>query len=69
MNNKGKTGRDIREARRQLDMSQQDIATALGMHVRSISRLETRDAKLSRLASRAFDAFLLRMKKQKKLQI
>jgi putative transcriptional regulator len=53
----------VREVRRQLAISQEDLARELGVSYATVNRWENGQAKPSRLARAQLDAFCERMKK------
>lgn len=59
----------IKEIRRQLALSQEDLARELGVSYATVSRWENGRSKPSKLARGPFDAFCTRMIKQRKLTL
>jgi len=59
----------IKEIRRQLALSQEDLARELGVSYATVSRWENGQSKPSRLARVQFDAFCTKMVKQKRLTL
>ena len=54
----------VKEVRRQLALSQEDLARELGVSYATVNRWENRQAKPSRLARVQLDAFCERMQEQ-----
>lgn len=59
----------VKEVRRQLALSQEDLARELGISFATVNRWENGQVKPSKLAKAQFDAFCDRMKKQGKLKL
>lgn len=57
----------IKEVRRQLDLSQEDLARSLGVSLATVNRWENGQSKPSKLAKAQFDMFCDKMTKQGKL--
>ena len=57
----------VKEVRRQLALSQEQLAHALGVSFATVNRWENGKTMPSKLAQRQFEAFCTRMKKQGKL--
>lgn len=53
----------VKEVRRQLDLSQEDLARKLGVSFATVNRWENKQAKPSKLARAQLDAFCQRMKR------
>ena len=58
----------LKEIRRQLDLSQEDLARELGVSFATINRWENDKAKPSKLAKAQFDRFITRMVQLGKLE-
>lgn len=59
----------IKEIRRQLALSQEDLARELGVSYATVSRWENGQSKPSKLARVQFDAFCAKMIRQRKLSL
>jgi putative transcriptional regulator len=59
----------IKEVRRQLAISQEDLARELGVSYATVNRWENGQAKPSKLARAQLDAFCARMSKQGMLEL
>ncbi len=59
----------VRSIRRQLDISQEDLARALGVSYATVNRWENGQAMPSKLAKAQLDAFCARMTEQGKLKL
>lgn len=59
----------IKEIRRQLALSQEDLARELGVSYATVSRWENGQSNPSKLARVQFDAFCTKMVKQRKLTL
>ena len=59
----------VKEVRKQLALSQEDLARKLGISYATVNRWENGQVKPSKLAKAQFDAFCARMTKQGKLKL
>ena len=59
----------VKEVRRQLALSQEDLARELGISFATVNRWENGQVKPSKLAKAQFDAFCARMTKKGKLKL
>ncbi len=59
----------VKEVRRQLAISQEDLARELGVSYATVNRWENSQAKPSRLARAQLDAFCVRMTEQGMLDL
>lgn len=59
----------IKEIRRQLELSQEDLARELGVSFATINRWENKKSTPSKLGKAQFDAFFKKMIKLKKLSL
>jgi len=59
----------VREVRKQLSLSQEDLARKLDVSFSTVNRWENRKTSPSRLAKKQFDAFVAKMKKQGRLNL
>ena len=59
----------VKSIREQLDISQEDLARALGVSFATVNRWENGQAWPSKLAKAQLDAFCTRMTKQGKLRL
>lgn len=59
----------VKEVRRQLALSQEDLARELGISFATVNRWENGQVKPSKLAKAQFDAFCDKMKKQGRLKL
>jgi DNA-binding XRE family transcriptional regulator len=59
----------VRSIRRQLDMSQEDLARAIGVSLATLNRWENGQVMPSKLARAQFEAFCSRMVDQGRLQL
>lgn len=59
----------VKEVRRQLAISQEDLARELGVSYATVNRWENEQAKPSRLARAQLDAFCVRMTEQGMLDL
>ncbi len=57
----------VKDVRRQLEMSQEELARALGVSFATINRWENEKTTPSRLARNQFDTFCDEMRKKEKL--
>ena len=57
----------VKEVRRQLSISQEDLARELGVRFATVNRWENRQAKPSKLARAQLDNFCAKMTRQGKL--
>ena len=58
----------VKEVRKQLALSQEDLAHKLGVSFATVNRWENRKSQPSKLAKAQFDAFCEKMTKQGKLK-
>ncbi len=59
----------VKEIRRQLSLSQEDLARALGVSFATVNRWENGKSQPSKLARAQFDNFCARMTRQGKLKL
>jgi DNA-binding transcriptional regulator YiaG len=59
----------VKSIREQLDISQEDLARALGVSFATVNRWENGQARPSKLAKAQLDAFCTRMTEQGKLKL
>ena len=59
----------VKEVRRQLDISQEDLARKLGISFATVNRWENGQVKPSKLAKAQFDNFCAKMIRQGKLKL
>ena len=59
----------VKEVRRQLALSQEDLARALGVSFATVNRWENAQVKPSKLGKAQFDNFCTKMTRQKKLKL
>jgi len=59
----------IKEVRRQLDISQEDLAREIGVSFATVNRWENGKVKPSKLAKVQLDAFCTKMVKQRELNL
>jgi len=59
----------VKEVRRQLALSQEDLARELGVSYATVNRWENRQSRPSKLARAQLDAFCAKMSRQGKLNL
>lgn len=59
----------VKEVRRQLALSQEDLARELGVSYATVNRWENRQSKPSKLARAQLDAFCIKMTRQGRLEL
>ena len=59
----------VKETRRQLGLSQEELARELGVSFATVNRWENEKSTPSKLGKAQFDAFFRKMTKQKKLSL
>ncbi len=59
----------VKEVRRQLSLSQEDLARELGISFATVNRWENAQVRPSKLAKAQFDAFCSKMVRQGKLKL
>jgi DNA-binding transcriptional regulator YiaG len=59
----------VKEVRRQLALSQEDLARELGVSYATVNRWENGQSKPSKLARAQLDAFCLKMTRQGRLEL
>ncbi len=59
----------VKEVRRQLSISQEDLARELGVSYATVNRWENEQAKPSKLAKAQLDNFCIKMTRQGKLKL
>jgi len=59
----------VKEVRRQLALSQEDLARKLGVSFATVNRWENGKSKPSKLAKAQFDSFCAKMTRQGKLKL
>jgi putative transcriptional regulator len=59
----------VKEVRRQLALSQEDLARKLGVSFATVNRWENAQVRPSKLAMAQFDAFCNKMVRQRKLKL
>jgi DNA-binding transcriptional regulator YiaG len=59
----------VKEVRRQLDLSQEDLARELGISFATVNRWENGQVKPSKLAKAQLNKFCAKMIRQKKLKL
>ena len=58
----------VKEVRRQLELSQEDLARKLDVSFSTVNRWENGKSSPSKLAKKQFDAFISKMRKQGRLE-
>ena len=59
----------VKEVRRQLALSQEDLARELGVNYATVNRWENRQSSPSKLARAQLDAFCAKMARQERLNL